>query len=323
MTPPALELRDVVVRAGGRTILSVPRLALADASTTAVLGPNGSGKSTLLRAAAALLTPARGAVLLDGDAAARADVREATAAVLQRPLLRRASVRANVESGLRFRGVGRAERRRRGQVWLERLGIAALAERPAHSLSGGEAQRVSLARAFAVGPRVLLLDEPFSALDAPTRGELLAELREALAATGTAALLVTHDRHEAAAFADRVAILHDGELRQEGPAQQVLDHPADADCARTLGFDNVLPGRLLGSAAGEVAVPPGACRLTGAGLTLPARLVRTIPLGPVWRVILEAEGRTVLANAPEPPPAGLQPGDPVELRVDPAAIREL
>ena len=257
-------------------------------------------------------------MLVDGAAAARAEVREATAAVLQRPLLRRASVRANVESGLRFRGVGRAERRRRGQVWLDRLGIGALADRPAHQLSGGEAQRVSLARAFAVGPRVLLLDEPFSALDAPTRGELLAELREALAATGTAALLVTHDRHEAAAVSDRVAILHDGELRQEGPAHQVLDHPADPDCARILGFDNVLPGRLLGSAAGEVAVPPGACRLTGAGLTVPARLVRTIPLGPVWRVILEAEGRTVLANAPEPPPAGLQPGDPVELRVDPS-----
>jgi tungstate transport system ATP-binding protein len=182
---------------------------------------------------------------------------------------------------------------------------------------------VSLARAFAVGPRVLLLDEPFSALDAPTRGELLAELREALAATGTAALLVTHDRHEAAAVSDRVAILHDGELRQEGPAQRVLGHPVDPDCARILGFDNVLPGRLLGVAADEVALPPDACRLTGAGLILAARLIRTIPLGPVWRVVVEAEGRTVLANAPEAPPETLRPGDRVELRIDPAAIREL
>ena len=323
MTAPALEFRDVVVRAGGRTILSVPRLALDDVSTTAVLGPNGSGKSTLLRAAAALVTPDRGTVFMDGAVASRAVVREATAAVLQRPLLRRASVRANVESGLRFRGVGRAERRSRAQRWRDRLGIATLAERPAHRLSGGEAQRVSLARAFAVGPRVLLLDEPFSALDAPTRGELLAELRDALAATGTAALLVTHDRHEAAAVADRVAILHDGELRQEGPAREVLDHPADPDCARILGFDNVLPGSLLGVDADRVALAPEACRLTGAGLPLAARLVRAIPLGPAWRVIAEAEGRTVLANAQEPPPAGLQPGDPIELRVDPAAIRAL
>jgi ABC-type sulfate/molybdate transport systems ATPase subunit len=323
MTAPVLELRDLVVRAGGRTILAVPRLALAGGSTTAVLGPNGSGKSTLLRAAGALLTPERGAVLLDGVTAARADVRAATAAVLQRPLLRRASVRANVESGLRFRGVARDERRRRAQAWLERLGIGALAERPAYRISGGEAQRVSLARAFAVSPRVLLLDEPFGALDAPTRGELLADLREALADTGTTALLVTHDRHEAAALSDRVAILHAGELRQEGPAQEVLDNPADADCARTLGFDNVLPGRLFGFAADQVALAPQACRLAGPGLTLPARVVRVIPLGPVWRVVAEAEGRTVLANEPEQPPPGLQPGDPVELRVDRAAIREL
>jgi ABC-type sulfate/molybdate transport systems ATPase subunit len=323
VSPPVLEVRDLVVRAGGRTILTVPRLALAGGSTTAVLGPNGSGKSTLLRAAAALLTPERGSVLIDGATVARADVRAATAAVLQRPLLRRASVRANVESGLRFRGVARAERRRRAQAWLDRLGIAALAERPAHRLSGGEAQRVSLARAFAVSPRVLLLDEPFSALDAPTRGELQADLREALAATGTAALLVTHDRHEAAALGDRVAILHAGELRQEGPAHHVLDHPADADCARILGFENILPGRLLGVAADQVAVPPGACRLTGAGVTLSARLLRVIPLGPVWRVVVEAEGLTVLANGPEPPPGELRPGDPIVLRVDPAAVREL
>jgi ABC-type sulfate/molybdate transport systems ATPase subunit len=323
LTPPVLELRDLVVRAGGRAILTVPRLALAGGSTTAVLGPNGSGKSTLLRAAGALLAPERGSVLLDGAPAARGDVRAATAAVLQRPLLRRASVRANVESGLRFRGVARAERRRRGQAWLDRLAIGALADRPAHRLSGGEAQRVSLARAFAVSPRVLLLDEPFGALDAPTRGELLADLRETLAATGTAALLVTHDRHEAAALGDRVAILHAGELRQEGPAQHVLDHPADADCARILGFDNVLPGRLLGVAADQVAVPPGACRLNGAGITLPARLRRVIPLGPVWRVVVEAEGRTVLANASEPPPTELRPGDRVDLRVDPTAIRKV
>jgi ABC-type sulfate/molybdate transport systems ATPase subunit len=322
VTAPVLELRDLVVRAGGRTILAVPRLALGGATTTAVLGPNGSGKSTLLRAAAALLTPERGAVLIDGLPAARADVRAATAAVLQRPLLRRASVRANVESGLRFRGVARGERRRRGQAWLDRLGIGALAERSAQRLSGGEAQRVSLARAFAVGPRVLLLDEPFSALDAPTRGELLADLREALAATGTAALLVTHDRHEAAAVADRVAILHAGELRQEGPASEVLDHPVDADCARILGFHNVLPGRLLGVAADHVAVPAGACGLTGPdGLRLTARLVRVIPLGPVWRVVLEADGRTLIANVPEAPPAELAPGDEIELRVDPAAVR--
>jgi ABC-type sulfate/molybdate transport systems ATPase subunit len=322
--PPVLELRDVAVQAGGRTILDVRSLALAAASTTALLGPNGSGKSTLLRVAAALVRPYRGAVLIEGRPAARADVRSATAAVLQRPLLRRASVRANVESGLRFRGVEPAARRRRAQTWLDRLGLAALADRAAHDLSGGEAQRVSIARALAVAPRVLLLDEPVGALDAPTRGELLADLRDLLAATGTAALLVTHDRHEAAALADRVAILSGGELRQEGPAGRVLDHPADADCARILGFDNVLPGRLLAVAAAEVAVPPDALSVAAtSGIRLPARLVRVIPLGPVWRLTLEIEGRTVLAHAREAPPPAVHPGDPIELRVDPSAIRAL
>ena len=145
----------------------------------------------------------------------------------------------------------RAERIRRADEWLERLGLAGLAEPRAATLSGGEAQRVSLARALVLAPRILLLDEPFSALDAPTRAELLADLRDVLASIGAAALLVTHDRHEAAAIADRVAILHAGELRQLGPAAAVLDHPADADCARLLGFENLvepaLASRLIGS----------------------------------------------------------------------------
>ena len=222
----ALELRDVTVCAGGRTILSLPHLAVA--STTAVLGRNGAGKSTLLRVAGGLLRPRTGSVRIDGGT----DVRKATAAVLQRPLLRRGTVRANAETGLRFRGVPRAERRRRAEAWLERLDVARLADQAAHTLSAGEAQRVSLARALAVAPRVLLLDEPFAGLDAPTRRELLADLREALASTGTAALLVTHDDREAAALADRVAILHAGELLEEGPAAEVLS----GGCAARLGL---------------------------------------------------------------------------------------
>ena len=155
-------------------------------------------------------------MLLHGRPATPAQVRGVSAAVLQRPLLRRGSVRANVETGLRFRRVPRAESRRRAARWLERFGLERLAEQPATSLSGGEAQRVSVARALALAPELLLLDEPFGALDAPTRAELLADLRDILAATSTAALLVTHDRHEAAAVADRIAILHAGSLRQLG-----------------------------------------------------------------------------------------------------------
>ena len=311
MSPPLLELRDISVQAHGRAILEVPRLSLEPAATLAVLGPNGSGKSTLLRVAAALVAPTRGDVLLDGRRAGRAALRGATSAVLQRPLLRRGSVRHNVETGMRFHGVERAAVRDRGETWMRRLGIAELADRSAQTLSGGEAQRVSLARALAVNPRLLLLDEPFVALDAPTRGELIADLREVLSATGTAALLVTHDRDEAAALADAIAILHQGRLRQQGAASHVLEHPADGDCARTLGFDNVLTGELavtLGAYAGQsLALRARDCEVresTGDG-GVAARLRRVVPLGAVARVEVEVRGHVVQATAPVPLPAWL------------------
>ena len=322
MTPPLVELREVIVEAQGRAILDVPRLALEPAAALAVLGPNGSGKSTLLRVAAALLAPTRGDVLLDGRHAGRAALRGATSAVLQRPLLRRGSVRHNVETGMRFHGVARAAARARGETWMRRLGIAELADRSAQTLSGGEAQRVSLARALAVNPRLLLLDEPFVALDAPTRGELIADLSEVLADTGTAALLVTHDRDEAAALADAIAILHQGRLRQHGPAADVLEHPADGDCARTLGFDNVLTGALaatlLGREARPVALRARDCEVRdpAAGDGVPASLRRVVPLGPVARAEVEVGGQVIQATAPVPLPDWLHArsaGDAVAL----------
>ena len=323
MSPPLLALEGIRVRAGGRTILAVDSLALSAGTTLAVLGPNGAGKSTLLRVAAALLPPTAGRVLLDGRPAARAQLRAVTSAVLQRPLLQRGSVRHNVETGMRFHGVRRASVHARSSVWMQRLGISELSSRAATSLSGGEAQRVSLARALAVEPRLLLLDEPFVALDAPTRGELIADLREILADTGTAALLVTHDRDEAAALGDAIAALDDGALRQHGPAGLVLEHPADVDCARTLGFDNVLPApaaqALLGI-HGPVALHADDCevRPAGAGGVATARLRRVVPLGPVARVALEVEGCLLQATAPMPVPewlGRLGAGDSVGLAI--------
>jgi ABC-type sulfate/molybdate transport systems ATPase subunit len=321
--PPLLELRDVEAIVGGRTILAIDRLSVSAGETLAVLGANGAGKSTLLRIAGGLRHPERGTLLLEGRPARAGDVRRVSAAVLQRPLLRRgATVRANVETGLRFAGVRREERRRRVDGWLERLGVAGLADRRPAGLSGGEAQRVSLARALVLEPRLLLLDEPLSGLDAPSRAELLADLRDLLAANGAAAVFVTHDRHEAAVIADRVAILHAGELRQLGMPTAVLDHPADADCARLLGFENVLEpavavrivGRPVAEAvavrARDVAVLPGAL----------GTVERVLPFGERTRIQVGVDGTRVLADVAD---TDLRPGERVDLRVDGDAARPI
>ena len=149
-------------------------------------------------------------VLLDGEPVAPAQLRAAVAAVLQRPVLQRASVLDNAAAGLRLRGMRRAPARRLARPWLDALGIAHLADRHARTLSGGEAQRVAIARALAVRSRVLLLDEPFAGLDATTRADLIADLRTALDRSTAAVLLVTHDRDEAAALAHRTALLAPG-----------------------------------------------------------------------------------------------------------------
>ena len=182
--------RDLRVTDRGRELLAVDHLEVADGETLAVLGPNGAGKSTLLRALARLGPATDGEVLLDGAPVAPAQLRAAVAAVLQRPVLQRASVLDNAAAGLRLRGVRRARARLLAGPWLDALGIAHLADRHARTLSGGEIQRVAIARALAVRSRVLLLDEPFTGLDATARADLIADLRTALDRSTAAVVLV-------------------------------------------------------------------------------------------------------------------------------------
>jgi tungstate transport system ATP-binding protein len=237
-----LEARDLAVERGGRVVARTERLAIEEGEILAVLGPNGSGKTSLLLALATLL-PARGELLHQGrgidDPVA---FRRRCAVVFQRPLLLDRSVLDNAGLGLELRGVDARERRRRSQEALERFGIGALAKRPAVALSGGEAQRVSLARAFAVSPEILFLDEPFAALDPPTRESLIADLARVLGDERVTTLLVTHDREEAQALADRVAIVIDGRVRQTDRTDTVFGVPADTDVARFL-TPQVLPRR--------------------------------------------------------------------------------
>jgi tungstate transport system ATP-binding protein len=247
VTAPVLALSGVRVRYGSVHALDVGALEVHEGEVLAVIGPNGCGKSTLLRVAALLETPAEGEVRFrDRRVEARRALaeRRRMAMAFQQPLLADTSVAANVALGLAFRGAPSGETAPRVRRWLERFGIAHLAGRRARTLSGGEAQRVALARALVLEPEVLLLDEPFAALDAPARAALIPELGAILRRDRVTTVLVTHDRAEAQALADRVAVLLEGRVRQLDPTSRVFWAPASEEVARFVGVETIVEGRV-------------------------------------------------------------------------------
>ncbi len=235
MASPVVALHGIQVAHAGKTVLSIPELAVEAGQVLAVIGPNGAGKSTLLRVMGLLETPTAGSVRFQGERVSPADglaIRRRMASVFQDPLLTDATVGDNVALGLRFRGVDRERVAPRVAEWLEQLGIAPLASRQARTLSGGEAQRTALARALVLEPELLLLDEPFSALDQPTREALIEDLGRILRRRRATAVLVTHDRGEAQALGDRVAVMLEGRLLQVDEAGQVFRAPISEEVAR-------------------------------------------------------------------------------------------
>ena len=279
MTPPVvLELAGVQMTYGGAMVLDVPVLAVNEGEILTVIGPNGSGKSTLLRIAGLLERPTRGVVQFRGrpvDAAGSLAERRRMAMVFQHPLLADMTVAQNVKLGLAFRGA-RDERGTRVTRWLERLGIAPLADRRARSLSGGQAQRVALARALVLEPEVLLLDEPFAGLDAPTRAELLPDLGAILRRDRVTTMLVTHDRGEAQALGDRVAVLMAGRIAQVDEAPRVFQAPASEAVARFIGVETVVTGRVIDRDAGVTVVDVAGTKLEVAA---PARIGDEVRIG--------------------------------------------
>jgi tungstate transport system ATP-binding protein len=210
-----IEIRGLLVRREKRVALEIERLTIEKGRVLAVAGPNGAGKSTLLLALARLLKPERGEIQFDGQPLERIpdlDYRRRIGLVMQDSLLLNRSVFDNVALGLRFRGLPKDETTHRVDEWLERLGISGLRGRPGLQLSGGESRRVALARAFALQPDLLLLDEPFSALDRASRHKLQDDLKSILAGAKMTVVFSTHSETDVQKLADRKIELDGGKL---------------------------------------------------------------------------------------------------------------
>jgi tungstate transport system ATP-binding protein len=260
-----LEAHGLSVVLGDRKVLDVPSFAVRQNETLVIIGPNGSGKSTLVLSLGLLLKPATGDVLYHGQPVlSKARIfhaRRQFAIVFQEPLLLDASVLDNVMLGLKLHGITKTEAKYRAEKWLSRFGIASLAGRQAKTLSGGEAKRASLARAFVLQPEILFLDEPFNALDTPTRQGLLEDFRNVLKETRTTTVMVTHDHNEALALSDRLAVMIGGQIRQIGTFEEVFSTPVDEGVAEFLEAGNILQGTVQAQNNGLASVNVGENRI--------------------------------------------------------------
>jgi thiamine transport system ATP-binding protein len=333
-----LTVEGLVVAFGEHVAVDGVDLSVDDGQVLAVLGPSGSGKSSLLRAVAGLEPLRSGSVRWDGvDLAGVPTHKRGFALMFQDgQLFDHLSVARNVGYALRLRGVTGAAARSEVDSLLDLVGLGGYGARMPRTLSGGERQRVALGRSLAARPRLLLLDEPLSALDAELRVRLAADLRRILREAGTTALLVTHDQEEAFAVADRLAVMREGAVVQEGTTEEVWAGPADAATALFLGYARVLAGaaaRAVLAAAGQPTADAIAVRrsalaarradpgTSGAGaLTATVRAVRATPDEVRLVVDVDGIGEADAVGAPGWLPV---PGDAVVLRVDPARLAVL
>ncbi|MEV0383134.1 ABC transporter ATP-binding protein [Nonomuraea sp. NPDC050643] len=322
-------------RVFGKTVaLDGLDLLIAPGELVALLGPSGCGKTTALRCVAGFERPDSGAVLVDGKdiTDVPASKRDAGMVFQSYSLFPNLNARDNVAFGLRVRKVPVATRRARADELLELVGLPTHADRYPHQLSGGQQQRVALARALALEPRVLLLDEPLSALDAKVRVALREEIRRLQLDLGITTIFVTHDQEEALSIADQVAVLRDGRLEQVGPPAEVYDRPATPFVAEFVGTMNHLAGRVSG---GQVTVLGQLLPVDGPAPADPSvdvlirpEAVQVVPSpdgpsqvlaasfrGSSVRLRLAVEGGEVLADVPGHEAVRLGPGTRVTVRL--------
>jgi sulfate/thiosulfate transport system ATP-binding protein len=285
-----IEARGIVKRFGDFTALDDVSVAVDVGSLTALLGPSGSGKSTLLRVIAGLEQPDAGVVCLDGrDVTGVVPQERGVGFVFQHyAAFKHMTVAENVAFGLRIRRRPRAEVKQRVAELLELVQLSRLGDRYPAQLSGGQRQRMGLARALAVDPKVLLLDEPFGALDARVRKELRVWLRRLHDETHTTTVIVTHDQEEAMDVADRVVVMNGGRIEQIAPPRELYDHPANEFVMSFVGPVNRLGDAFIRPHDVELLLEPN-------GSTQEAMVQRLVHLGFEVRVELVRDDGEVLS----------------------------
>jgi iron(III) transport system ATP-binding protein len=303
----AVEVRNVRCQLGEREILKGVDLAIARGELVTLVGPSGCGKSTMLRVIAGLEEPSLGTVLIDGVdvTTAPAEKRHVGLVFQSNALFGHLRVEKNIAFGLRH--LSKQERRDRVDEMLDLVKLGDLAHRFPHELSGGEQQRIALARALAPQPPVVLLDEPYGALDEVLREELGWEVKEILSRRHTAAVLVTHDRHEAITLGDRVAVMDSGQILQCDAPRTVYDKPSTRFVADFLAVSSYLSTSL----GAETLVRPHQLRVSAGG---PHIVTRVEFLGATSRyTIRTASGAVVVADVD--PNTALNAGDSCDVHI--------
>ena len=291
-----ISIEHVSKRYGAVTAVRDLSLQVRDREFVTLLGPSGCGKTTLLRLIAGFLTPDEGAIRVDGVTLSSTKgvvppERRGMGMVFQSyAIWPHKSVYENVAFGLEVRGVRRGEARERVARVLDLVNLAGLERRFPGELSGGQQQRVALARSLVVEPKILLLDEPLSNLDAKLRERMRWELKELQRRTGITFIYVTHDQAEAMALSDRIAVLHGGVLLQDGPPREVYARPASREVADFMGLVNLLPGRVVRAAADDSLVS------VAGGQPVRLRLAAVLEAGAGVQVAIRPES---LRPAPE------------------------
>lgn len=258
MDHPHLEVKNLTLRRNGMDILDVKELSIHKGELFVIIGPNGAGKSTLLRLLDLIERPTSGEIIIGGkkidNSSDKLAFRRKMAMVFQDSLLFSTSVSENVAYGLKVRKRPRAEIAEKVNSILTELNVPHLANRKSSELSGGEAQRVSLARALVLEPEIFFLDEPFTSLDPPTREKLRIDLENLIRREKLTTVYVTHDRTEALMLADRMAVMIEGRVLQVGKPDEVFNYPINEAVAKFVGIETILPGSVRSVVEGLAVV---------------------------------------------------------------------